>query len=214
MRKPKRRASATSLREIGAIGHRALRIRGRGEVDGDRAREQVLAQRIEIGQEAGRRCRRQIDRLATGGDRAGRIGGIERIGDEHGRACRCAAHPAPAASAARNRPSRVPLSTSTSVAGIERARERIAPVEPVRDRFGECVEPLVHRIAAELVEMRGDHRADEGGHRVLRLADRHADRGLSRRRVADQFAQPHERRARVGRARRRGGKLCRSSSTS
>ena len=35
---------------------------------------------------------------------------------------------------------------------------------------------------------------------MLRLADRKADRGLARRGVAEQLAQPHERRARIRRA--------------
>ena len=38
---------------------------------------------------------------------------------------------------------------------------------------------------------------------MLRLTDRHADRRLARRDVAKKLAQPHERRARVGRANRR-----------
>ena len=37
---------------------------------------------VEIGQEAGFARGRQIDRLAVGGGGAGRIGGIERIGDQ------------------------------------------------------------------------------------------------------------------------------------
>ena len=68
--------------EIGAVGDRALRIRRRGEIERDGAREQRLVERVEIGQEAALARRRQIDRLAVGGERAGRIGGVERIGDQ------------------------------------------------------------------------------------------------------------------------------------
>ena len=71
------------LFEISAIGDRALRIGRRGEIDRDRARQEFVVERIEIGQKAGRRRRRQIDRLAIGRDRACRISRIERIGDQH-----------------------------------------------------------------------------------------------------------------------------------
>ena len=73
--------------EVSAIGDRALRVRGRCEVKRDGAREQYFVDRVEIGQEAGFARRRQIDRLATGRERASSISGIERIGDQH---CRIA----------------------------------------------------------------------------------------------------------------------------
>ena len=84
--------------------------------------------------------------------------------------------------------------------GIDGARERVAAVEPLRDGFAEGIEPLVHRVAAELIDMRRDDRPDERGNRMLRLADSHADRRLAGRHVAQKLAQPHKRRARIGRA--------------
>ena len=74
---------AGKLVEIGAIRHCPLRVRRRGEVKGDGAREQRLVERGEIGQEGGLARRRQIDRLAIGGERRRAIGGIKRIGNEH-----------------------------------------------------------------------------------------------------------------------------------
>ena len=68
------------LFEIREIGDRALRIGRRGEIDRNRARQQLISKRIEIGQEAGGFGCRQIDRLAIGGDRAGGIGGINGLG--------------------------------------------------------------------------------------------------------------------------------------
>ena len=73
------------LVEIGAGRDGALWVRRRGEVEGDGARQQCVVERVEIGQEGARPRRRHIDRLAVGGERAGGIGGIERIGDQHRR---------------------------------------------------------------------------------------------------------------------------------
>ena len=78
---------------------------------------------------------------------------------------------------------------------INRARQREAPSEPCGSSLAERVEALVHGIAAELVDMGGEHGADERRHRVLRLAHRQADGGLAGRQVAQKLAQPHERRA-------------------
>jgi hypothetical protein len=47
--------------------------------------------------------------------------------------------------------------------------------------------------------MRGQHRADESGNRVLRLADREIDRRLAGRDVGNQLGQPHEGRAAIDR---------------
>ena len=44
---------------------------GEAMIEGDGAREQRVVERVEIGQEAGRARRRQIDRLAIGRQRAG-----------------------------------------------------------------------------------------------------------------------------------------------
>ena len=86
-------------REIVRVRDRALRIRGRGEIERDRAREQIVVERIEIGKKAGLRGRRQIDRLAIGGVGAGRIGArsnglgirIARRALASARHCGCAA---------------------------------------------------------------------------------------------------------------------------
>ena len=65
---------------------------------------------------------------------------------------------------------------------INRARQREAPSEPCGSSLAERVEALVHGIAAELVDMGGEHGADERRHRVLRLAHGQADGGLAGRR--------------------------------
>ena len=84
---------ACELLQIGAIGDRTLRVRGRGEIEGDRARQQRVVERVEIGQEAAFARRRQIDRLAIGRERAGGIGRIERIWNQHRRFAGAAATP-------------------------------------------------------------------------------------------------------------------------
>ena len=47
--------------------------------------------------------------------------------------------------------------------GIDRARQPVAAAEPGGDGLAERFDALVGRIAAEIVEMRGEHRPDEGG---------------------------------------------------
>ena len=188
---------------IGRARDRTLRIGGRSEVEGDRARQQVFAQRVEVGQEARLRPRREVDRLAVGRDRAGRIDRIERIGDQH-----CG--PASARlykSLGGDRREEEPLARAAEhehlACGIDFARQFVAAVEP-RGRGGaEALGPLVGRIAAEIIQMRLQHRADEGRNRMLRLADGEADRGLARRRIGEQFGKAHEWRALVDGARRR-----------
>ena len=69
--------------EVGRVGDRALRVRRRGEIERNRAREQLGRQRVEIGQEAVLGGGVEIDRLAVGRDRTGRVDRIERIGDQH-----------------------------------------------------------------------------------------------------------------------------------
>ena len=152
-------------REIGQIGNRALRVGGRGDEESDRAREQVLGQRVEIGQKAGRRGGRQIDRLAIGRDGAGGIGGIERIGDQHGRAAAAAADEARRRDGGEKQPLARAVEHQDFVRRIDRARQREAPPEPAGGGRAKRVEALVHGIAAELVDMGGEDRADERRHR-------------------------------------------------
>ncbi len=72
--------------------------------------------------------------------------------------------------AAKNRPSRLPFSTSTSVSG-SRARGRLKRV-PIHARGGaaEWLDALGDRIAAEIGDVFGEDRPDEIRHRVLRFA--------------------------------------------
>ena len=62
---------------------------------------------------------------------------------------------------------------------IDRARQLEAAAEPGGGGVAEGVEALVHRIAAELGDMGGQHRANERRDGVLRLAHRQADGGLA-----------------------------------
>ena len=160
--------------------------------------QEFVGQRVEVGQEAGRRAS-PADRPARSRRRPRRPHRRHRTdwaaASRGGRARPLTQRAA--AIAARNRPSREPLSTSISVAGSSgrgRAKRR---AEPVGGRAAERVGALVHRIAAEIADIRSQHRADKGGHRMLRLADRQADRRLAGRGIAQQLAQPHERRAAV-----------------
>jgi hypothetical protein len=77
-----------------------------------------------------------------GADRTGGVSGIERIRNEDRRRPWRGFTQFFAASAARKRPSRVPLSTSTSVRRIERALQLEAAAEPVRDALPNSSRPL------------------------------------------------------------------------
>ncbi len=193
--------------EIGAGGDRALRVRRRGDVERDRAREQRVVERVEIGQEGAFPCRRQIDRLAIGGERAGAIGGIERIGDQHGRLAGARLDPALGGDGGEKQALARAVEHQDFAVGVDRPRQFVAAAEPLRDRAAERLAAFVGRIAAEFVKMRGDLRADERRDRVLRLADRQIDGGLAGRDAGDQFGQPHERRAAFGRRSRDAGRL-------
>ena len=197
--------------EIAAIRHRALRIGRRGEVAGDGARQQRLVERGEIGQEVGRARCRQVDRLATCGQGAGRISRVERVGDQHrGQSSRLAGargDPALGGDGGEKQALARAVEHQDFAVGIERARQRVAAAEPGRDRAAEFLDALVGRIAAEVIQVRGQHRPDKSGNRVLRLADREIDGGLAGRDAGDQLGQPHERRAAIDRRSSGRGRL-------
>ena len=117
-------------REIGAIRHRALRVRGRGDEEGDCSGEERVGKRVEVGQEAG--CGRggQVDRLAIGRHRAGGIGGVERIGNQHSRAAASAGDPARSRHGGEKQPLARAVEHEDFTAGINRARQRKAAAEP------------------------------------------------------------------------------------
>ena len=195
------------LVEIIAAGDGALRVRRRGEVEGDRARQQRVVERVEIGQEAARARRRQIDRLAIGGERTGAISGVERIGDQHRGFAGAWADPALGGDSAEEQALARAIEHEHFVFGIDRPRQFVAAAEPLRDRAAECIAAFVGRVAAEFVEMGGEFGTDEGRNRMLWLADRQIDGRLARRDAGDQLGQPHERRAAFDRRGRIIGRL-------
>jgi hypothetical protein len=81
-------------REIVRARDRALRVGRGGEVEGDRARQELVGQRIEVGQEAGGGGGRQEYRIGVGRDRPGFIGAVERVGHQDRRAAGSAFGPA------------------------------------------------------------------------------------------------------------------------
>ncbi len=183
--------------EIGQVGDGALRICRRGQEEGDRAGQQFLGKRIEIGQETGGLGGRQIDRLTIGRHGPGRIRGIERIGDQH---CRTDGAPLrlAASSPTRRRDRGQEQALARAVehqhfgGGVDRPRQCESAPEPGGGGLAERVEALVHGIAAEFIEMRGDDGPHEGRDAVSGLAYRQADGGLARRRIAQELAQAHE----------------------
>src|SRR5262249_60082957 len=73
--------------------------------------------------------------------------------------------------------------------------ERKAAAEPGGGSFAKCIHSLVHGIAAEFVEMGGQHGTDESRNPVLRLAHRETDGRHPGFDMVDELAQAHEWRA-------------------
>ena len=175
-----------------------MRVRRRRQIEGDGAREQRRIDRVEIGQEAGFTRGRQIDRLAVGGGGAGRIGGVERIGNEDRGLAGALRHIALGGERAEEQALARAVQHDDFGLGIDRPAEAVTPSEPGRGGLAEALGALVGRIAAEIVQMRLQHGSDERRNRMLRLADRKIDRGQARLDVGQKLMQPHERRAPFG----------------
>ncbi len=195
--------------QVSARGDRALRIGRRGEIEGDGALQQRIVERVEIGQEGAGARRRQIDRLAAGGQGAGGIGGIKRIGDQHRRQSTILAgafaDPAFGGDCREEQAFARAIEHQHVGVRIDRLRKRVAPIQPACRGLAERLDSLVGRVAAEFIEMGGQHRPDEIGDRMLRFADRQIDDRLARLDPGDEIGQPDERRA-AAFGRRRGGR--------
>ena len=170
--------------QIGAGRHRALGV-GRGrDIERHGAGEQVVRKRIKIGEKSGRGGCRQVDRLAIGRQGACRIGRIEWIGHQNGGTADSAADPVAGRDGGQEQPFAGPVEHQDLGVWVDRPRQRESAAEPVGGGAAERFDAFVHRIAAKFVDMCGQHRADETGYRMLRLAHRQADRRLARLRVA------------------------------
>jgi len=182
-------------REIGELGDRALRIRGRGDEESDGAREQLLGERVEIGKKTGGGGGRQVDRLAVGRYRARGVGGVERVGDEHRGPAAAPADETRGGDGGEKQSLARAVEHENFARGIDRPWQREAAPEPVGGGPAEVVEPLVHGVAAELVDMGREDGGDEGRNGMLRLAHGEADCRLAGLGGAKELAQPHEGRA-------------------
>ena len=81
--------------------------------------------------------------------------------------------------------------------GIGSAAEPVAACRPFRRGATKLRRAFVARIAPEILDMRGDHRADEVRHRMPGLADAEIDDRLARLHVGDELGEAHERGTRV-----------------
>ena len=192
------------LLEVSAIGDRALRVRRRGDIERDGARQQRLVERIEVRQEAGLARGRQIHRLAVGADRAGGISGVKRIGNKHRRPPMAGLDPILGGECREKQSLAGAAEHQHFVCRIDRSRQLIAAAEPSGDGNAEFIEALVRGIAAEFRDVSGHDRPDERRNRMLRLADGETDRRLAGRRIANELARAHEGRPPIRRANRRG----------
>ena len=183
--------------QIGEVGDRALRVRRRGEIENDGAREQRLAERIEVGEEFRRPRGRQVDHVAIGRDRAGRIGGVERIGHEDRGLARTLRDEALRGERAEKEALARAVEHQHLAVRIRRARQAIAPRRPLGRRFAEMRQAFVPRIAAEVLDVRRDDGRDEIGNRVLGFADAEIDDRLAGLDAGDEVGETREGRARV-----------------
>ncbi len=108
------------------------------------------------GRKRARARRRQIDRLAIGGERTGAIGGVERIGDQHGRLAGARRDPALGGDGGEEQALARAVEHEHFVFGIDRPRQLVAAAEPFGDGAAERLAALVGRVAAEFVEMGGE----------------------------------------------------------
>ena len=156
--------------EIFPRRHGALRVCRRSDVDCDRSRQRGVIERIEVGEESIGQRGRQIDRFAACGTRPGRVSRIKRIRyQDRG--------PAPAlADVARRGECCEKQALAASVQHqklgfrIDRPRQLEPGGKPARGCPPERFDALGDGIAAEVGDVLGQHRADKGRNRVLRLA--------------------------------------------
>ncbi len=105
--------------------------------------------------------RRQIDGLAFGCERAGAVGGVERIGDQHRGFAGAWADPALGGDGGEEQALARAVEHEYFVFGVDRPCQFVAAAEPLGDGAAERVAALVGRVAAEFVEMGGEFGADE-----------------------------------------------------
>ena len=168
----------------------------------------ALVERVEIGQEAALARRRQIDRLAFGGERAGGIGRIERIWNQHRRLAGAARHPALGGDRCEKQTLARAVEHQHFAFRIDRARQLVAAAEPGGDRLAEWFDALVGRVAAEV--RRDARRAigpTKGGTGCCGSPTDRLMTGFAGRDAGDQLGQPHERRAAVDRRSSGSGRL-------
>jgi hypothetical protein len=178
---------------------RALRVRGRTQIDRDRTGEQFVGKPGVVGHEAGRARCRQRDWLATCGLRAGEIRHVERIGQQDRRFAATRRNEAAGGERAEEQPLAAAVQHDHFALGVDRARQPIAAIDPGGDGGAERVGPARHRIAAEAREILGERRSDKARHRVARLTDGKIDRRFAGLGTCQQLGEADESGARGAR---------------
>ena len=132
-----------------AAGNRALRVRGRAQVERHGAIEQGLvgSDRFEVGQMPGRRGGVEIDRLGIDREGAPDVGAVVGIAHEHGRAARDLF-----ASRGGQRGQKQPLAGAVErqhlARGVGGGGSAVAASRPGRDRRAQLLRAADRRIAA------------------------------------------------------------------
>ena len=121
---------------------------------------------------------RQIDRLAARGAGAGAIDRIERVRHQDRRLAGTRADIARGRDRGEEQPFAAAIEDENLALGIEGARQLEARRQPGARGLAERVGALVRGVTAEIGDVFGQHRADEVGHGMLRLADGSEIKGL------------------------------------
>ena len=141
------------LVQIGAIGDGTLRVRRRGDVASDGAGEQCVIENIEIGEESVFARRGQINWFAVGCERAGSIGCIKRIGDQHNRFAGAGSNPAPGGDGSKKQSFAGAVKHEHFVLRIDRSFQFVAATEPLGDGAAKRLDSLVGGVTAKIRNM-------------------------------------------------------------
>jgi hypothetical protein len=146
----------------------------------------------------GRGVEAEAEAAAAGGARAGAIGRIERIRHQDRRPAVAGADITRGGDGGEEQAFAAAVEHQHLGLGIDGARQVESARQPIGDRAAERLDPPGHRIAAELGDVLGQHRADEVGHGMLGLADRKRNQRLAWLMRGQKLVQPDKGRAFVG----------------
>ncbi len=147
-----------------------MRIGGRGDVHRHGSRQSRFVERVEVRQKSVGDGGRKIDRFAAGGAGARAIGRIEGIGHQNGRFALAVSGQANSGLRREEKSFAAAAEHQQFGLGVDGPGQVETPGQPAGCGTPEGLDALGDRVAAEVGNVFGQHRADERRHGVLRLA--------------------------------------------